>query len=138
VAGVAVFETFPFALAGVPFGVAFGVDAAGFFVTASVRLGLFLVAKNSDVVVSSSSGEGSFFAFLGAGFFGVAFLGLPIVSIRPVYLNGSSHFTTSASSSSSESSTTRLAREGFFGAAFLGAGFCRLVLDLGAPRVRPP
>jgi len=64
------------------FGVAFGVST-GFstaFLTGSLRLGLFDLAKKSDVVVSSSSGVGSRFVFFGAAFFGVAFLGLAAVS----------------------------------------------------------
>lgn len=73
-AGVAVLEAFA-----VFFGVALGVSAA-FLLTGSVRLGLLEEPKNADVVVSSSSGVGSRFAFLGAGFFGVAFLGLDLVS----------------------------------------------------------
>jgi len=71
------------AFAGVAFlGVALGVESAGFFTfTGSDRFGLFLLAKNADVVVSSSSGEGSRFTFFGGGFFGLAaFLGLFTVS----------------------------------------------------------
>src|SRR5206468_1563929 len=65
-AGVAVFDVFAAAFAGAFLGVAFGVSAA-FFLTGSVRLGLFLLAKKSDVVVSSSSGSGvgSRLAFFG-------------------------------------------------------------------------
>jgi hypothetical protein len=74
-AGVVVFEARPFALAGV----AGGSGSAGLadgFTTGSDRLGLFELAKKSDVVVSSSSGDGSRFAFFAAGFLGAAFLGL--------------------------------------------------------------
>ena len=81
-AGVAVVEVLAFAFAGV----ALGADSAGFFLTGSDRLGLFLLAKNSDVVVSSSSGVGSFFAFLGGGFFGVLFLGLRVLSYNYIKL----------------------------------------------------
>lgn len=75
-AGVAVLETRPLAFLGVAFEV-----SAGFFLTGSVRLGLFDAAKKSEVVVSSSSGVGSRFAFVGAGFLGVAFLGLHTMSL---------------------------------------------------------
>jgi hypothetical protein len=83
-AGVAAFATFPVAFLGVALGVALGVSAS-FFLTGSVRLGLFEVAKKSEVVVSSSSGsgEGSRFAFLGGGFFCVVFSGLHVVSLMP-------------------------------------------------------
>jgi hypothetical protein len=74
-AGVAVFDTRPFAFFGVAFGVLFAVSAA-FLLTGSVRLGLFEAAKKSEVVVSSCSGVGSRFGFFGGGFLGVAFFGL--------------------------------------------------------------
>jgi hypothetical protein len=61
-------------------GVAFGVST-DFLLTDSVRLGLFEVEKKADVVVSSSSGVGSRFAFFGGGFLGVAFLGLYMISL---------------------------------------------------------
>ena len=77
-AGVAVLGGRPGPFFGVALGVSTGFSTA--FFTGSVRLGLFDFAKKSDVVVSSSSGVGSRFGFLGAAFFGVAFLGLAAVS----------------------------------------------------------
>jgi hypothetical protein len=79
VAGVAVFDARPVAFFGVVFGVSTGFSTA--FLTGSLRLGLFDFAKKSVVVVSSSSGVGSRFCFLGAGFLGVAFFGLATVSL---------------------------------------------------------
>ena len=78
VAGVAVLEARPVAFLGVACGVSTGFSTA--FLTGSLRLGLFDLAKKSDVVVSSGSGVGSRFGFFAAGFFGVAFLGLAAVS----------------------------------------------------------
>jgi hypothetical protein len=79
--GEVVFDAFPRGLAGAFLGVAMGVSVA-FFLTGSVRLGLFELPKKADVVVSSSSGSGvgSRLTFFAAGFFGVAFFGLCIVS----------------------------------------------------------
>jgi hypothetical protein len=77
-AGVAVFEVCPFGLAAAFLGVLVAAGAA--FLTGSDRLGLFELAKKSEVVVSSSSGLGSFFAFFAAGFFGVDLCGLYLVS----------------------------------------------------------
>ena len=79
VAGVDVLDVRPVAF----FGVAFGVSTvfSTTFLTGSLRLGLFDFAKKSDVVVSSSSGVGSRFCFLGAGFLDVAFFGLAAVSL---------------------------------------------------------
>ena len=76
-AGVVVLDTRPVAFLGVAF-----ADSAGFFLTGSVRFGLFDAAKKSDVVVcSTTSGVGSRFCFFGAGFLGVAFLGLYTMSL---------------------------------------------------------
>jgi hypothetical protein len=133
VAGVAVFEAFAFAFAGVFLGVAFGVSAA-FFLTGSVRLGLFELVKKSDVVVSSRSGSGvgSRLTFFAAGFLGVAFFGLSRSDVTSVIRQWGTYFT--SSSSSSESSTTLLARLFFLGAAFFGSSFfCELWLPLGGP-----
>ena len=134
-AGVAVFDAFPFAFAGAFFGVVAGSSTA--FLTGPVRLGLFELAKKSDVVVSSStgSGVGSRLAFFAAGFFGVVFLGLCTVSFDVARTVRVVHFA-SSSSSSSESSTTRLARPFFLGAAFFGAGssfFFASWLPFGGP-----
>jgi hypothetical protein len=120
--GEVVFDAFPRGLAGAFLGVAMGVSVA-FFLTGSVRLGLFELPKKADVVVSSSSGSGvgSRLTFFVAGFFGVAFFGLCIVSFGVTKQKIGTHGA-SSSSSSSESSTTRLVRPFFFGAAFWGAG----------------
>lgn len=78
VLGVAVFEARADGFFGVAFGVSTGCSTA--FLTGSLRLGLFDLAKKSDVVVSSGSGVGSRLGFFGAAFLGVAFLGLAAVS----------------------------------------------------------
>lgn len=119
-AGVAVFETRPFAFFGVAFGVSLTVSAA-FFLIGSVRLGLFEAAKKSEVVVSSSSGVGSRLTFFGGGFLGVAFFGL---QNHELDVSGRVYNAYLSSSSSSESSTTLLARPVFLGAAVFAAGPC--------------
>jgi hypothetical protein len=81
VAGVAVFDARPVAFFGVVLGVSAVFSTA--FLIGSVRLGLFDLAKKSDVVVSSSSGVGSRFCFFAAGFLGVAFFGLQTISPIP-------------------------------------------------------
>jgi hypothetical protein len=50
--------------------------------TGDDRLGLFLLAKNADVVVALPTGEGSRCGFFTAAFLTGVFLGLDLVSIE--------------------------------------------------------